>query len=391
MLLWAILTFMVALAVSGLTLTLVRRRDANRSNATATSILAAQLADVDSQLAAGALSTTEAAPLKNEIRRRVLAESREAEAIGRPLPARAFPYLAIGVAGIVALAATGLYALLGRPDLGAGAHVQAARETTANATHPDGDVSAMITQLEARMRQTPNDAEGWRMLGWSYLVTSRAADAATAYARAVALAPHNADYRSSEGEALVRAADGQVTPSALDSFRAALKEDASDPRAKYYLALYKDQTGDHDGAIADWIALIKGGPRDAPWLSDVRRFVENVARERGLDISSKLPPETPPAVSENGPSGAQVEAANRMPAADRDAMIHAMVDRLAGELKAKPRNVEGWERLMRARMVLGETAAAAAAYHDAGIAFANAPDIKTRLHNTARALGVPGV
>ena len=83
MLLWAILTFMVALAVSGLTLTLVRRRDANRSNATATSILAAQLADVDSQLAAGALSTTEAAPLKNEIRRRVLAESREAEAMGR--------------------------------------------------------------------------------------------------------------------------------------------------------------------------------------------------------------------------------------------------------------------------------------------------------------------
>ena len=80
-----------------------------------------------------------------------------------------------------------------------------------------------------------------------------------------------------------------------------------------------------------------------------------------------------------------------MPATDRDAMVHAMVDRLAGELKTNPKDVEGWERLMRARMVLGETAAAAAAYRDASMAFADAPDIKSRLRNSARALGVPGV
>jgi cytochrome c-type biogenesis protein CcmH len=393
MLLWVILTFMVALGVSGLTFALIRPRNADRSRATATSILAGQLADVDSQLAAGDLSPNEAAPLKTEIRRRILAENREPEAVAKPLPARAIPYLAIGIAGVVALAATGLYALLGRPDLAAGTLVQnqSVDSVTANAAHPGGDVSAMIGQLEARMRQAPNDPEGWRMLGWSYLVTGHAADAAAAYGRAVALAPHNADYRSSKGEALVRASGGQITPSALDSFRAALKEDPGDPRAKYYLALYKDQTGDHDGAMTDWIALIKSAPPDAPWLPDVRRFVKNVARERGLDIpAAKLAPEPSPADSKRGPSAAQVAAASRMPAAERDAMIHAMVDRLAGALKANPKDVEGWERLMRARMVLGETAAAAAAYRDARVAFANAPDIQTRLRYSARALGVPG-
>jgi cytochrome c-type biogenesis protein CcmH len=79
-----------------------------------------------------------------------------------------------------------------------------------------------------------------------------------------------------------------------------------------------------------------------------------------------------------------------MPAADRDAMIHAMVDRLAGELKANPRNVEGWERLIRARMVLGQATAAAAAYRDAMNAFANAPEVKAQLRQSARSLGVPG-
>jgi len=394
MLLWITLTFMVALGVSGLTFALIRPRNADRSRATAASILAAQLADADAQIAAGDLSRDEAAPLKTEIRRRILAENREPEAVGRPLSARAMPYLAIGIAGVVALTATGLYALLGRPDLAAGAHVQnqSAGSAAVNATHPGGgDVSAMITQLETRMRQTPNDPEGWRMLGWSYLVTGRAADAARAYGRAVALAPHNADYRSSEGEALVRASGGQITPSALDSFRTALKEDPGDPRAKYYLALYKDQTGNHEGAMKDWIALINNAPHDAPWLPDIRRFVENVARERGLDISAKLAPEPSPANSRTGPSAAEMAAASQMPATDRDAMIHAMVERLSGKLKANPKDVEGWERLMRARMVLGETAAAAAAYRDASVAFANAPEIKTRLRNSARALGVPGV
>lgn len=393
MLLWVILTFMVALGVSGLTFALVRPRDRDRSRTTATSILAAQLAEVDSQVTTGDLTPGEATPLKTEIRRRILAEAREPGTIGKPLPAKALSYLAIGIAGVVALAATGLYALLGRPDLAAGAHVLNAsiKGATANTAHPGGDVTAMIAQLEAKMRETPNDPEGWRMLGWSYLVTGRAADAAAAYRRAIALAPHNADYRSSEGEALVRASGGQVTPSALDSFRAALKEDQGDPRAKYYLALYKDQTGDHNGAMADWIALIKSAPPDAPWLSDVRRFVENVAQERGLDISARLPQEPSPADSRDGPSAAQVEAAKRMPAIDRDAMIRAMVDRLAGELKTNPKDVEGWERLMRARMVLGERAAAAAAYRDASMAFANAPDIRSRLRNSARALGVPGV
>jgi cytochrome c-type biogenesis protein CcmH len=391
MILWIVLTLMVAVAVSGLTLALMRRRDARHGRATATSILAAQLADVELQIAAGDLSSGDAGPLRNEIRRRILAEGKEPADSAKPVAAHALPWLAIGIAGVVALAATGLYAILGRPDLAAGAHVQEqpAQDTTANVTHPGGDVSAMIAKLEAKMQAAPNDPEGWRMLGWSYLSTGRAADAATAYAHAVALAPQNADYRSAEGEALVRAADGQVTPSALDAFHAALKDDPKEPRARYYLALYKDQTGDHDGAMADWIALIKSAPADAPWLPDVRRFVENAARERGLNISAKLPP-APPAAAENGPSAAQAQAANQMPAADRDAMIRAMVDRLAGELKTNPRNVDGWERLMHARMVLGETAAATAAYREAMIAFADAPDLKAKLRESARLSGVPG-
>ena len=77
MILWIVLTLMVAVAVSGLTFALARRRDAGHARATATSILAAQLADVELQIAAGDLSTGDAGPLRNEIRRRILAEGKE--------------------------------------------------------------------------------------------------------------------------------------------------------------------------------------------------------------------------------------------------------------------------------------------------------------------------
>src|SRR6202035_3867570 len=106
MILWIVLTFMVAVAVSGLTLALVLRR-AGHSRATAMSILAAQLADVELQIAAGDLSVGDAGPLRNEIRRRILAEGKEPADSAKPVAANALPWLAIGIAGVVALAATG--------------------------------------------------------------------------------------------------------------------------------------------------------------------------------------------------------------------------------------------------------------------------------------------
>ncbi|MEO8926526.1 MAG: c-type cytochrome biogenesis protein CcmI, partial [Caulobacteraceae bacterium] len=67
-----------------------------------------------------------------------------------------------------------------------------------------------------------------------------------------------------------------------------------------------------------------------------------------------------------------------------------MVDRLAARLKDQPHNAEGWVRLMRARLVLGDPAAAAGAYHAALAAFRGSPTDQTALRTSAREMGVPG-
>ena len=397
MILWIVLTVLTSLAVAGLTVPLVRRHDLGAERETNIAILKRQLGEIDAQEAAGSLTRDEAEGMRTEIKRRILAEGRVNEGAARTLDQRTVPWVAIAIAGVVALAATGLYALMGRPDLPA-AHTVAANPQEANeAGHPIADVSTMIAQLEAKLRANPNDPEDWRMLGWSYGAVGRSGDAAEAYRRAAALNPKNADYPSAEGDALVGAARGQVTPDALAAFRAALKIDPGDPRARYYMALYEDQQGQHDQAMADWIALIKSAPPGAEWVKQVRDFVERVARERHIDIADKLPPvaaqPTAPAMDQSpqaGPTPDQVASASQMPASDREAMIHTMVDRLAGELKTNPHNADGWMRLMRARMVLGETDKAAAAYHDAKVAFANSPNDLDALQKAAQSLGIPG-
>ena len=255
----------------------------------------------------------------------------------------------------------------------------------------------MIGQLQHKLEASPNDPEGWRMLGWALHEVGRFPESAAAYARADALDPANADDLSAGAESLVQAAAGQVTPEALAEFRKALAVDPADPRALYFIGVQKDQQGDHKGAIADWIALLKSAPPGAPWAEEVRTLVEKIAAEHGENISGRLPPAVAgPALQAQadgaapGPTPAEAAAAQQMSPADQQAMIREMVDGLQAKLKAQPRDADGWVRLMRAHMVLGDGRAAATDLHDAVGAYADTPPQQAALRSAARQLGVPG-
>ncbi len=392
MILWMVLTLLVALAVVGLVIPLARPRKAIDAAATPTGILADQLSELDAQAAAGTVTAEEAARLKLEIERRMLAEAKGPDAPARPLSEKSLLRLAFGLAVVVAIGATGLYAVMGKPEI-ASANATAAKAPDSAAAlpsdHPGGDIPAMIAQLQAQVARNPNDAEGWRMLGWSYFQTGQFKESADAYDKAATNAPNNPEHRSAQGESLVQAAGGQMTPAASAAFRQALKLDPNDPRARYFLAVEKDQAGDQDGAMADWIALINAAPQGAPWVGEVRRFVEDLARERGVDLTGRLKPVSG-AATPRGPSADDIAAAQKMTPDDQQQMIRGMVEGLEGRLQEQPRDAEGWIRLMRARMVLGEPAAASRALKQGRAAFADSPAEQARISEAAKGLKVPG-
>jgi cytochrome c-type biogenesis protein CcmH len=415
MTLWIILTLMAAVCAAVLTIPLVRRHEARAdARASTLAVLRDQLADVDVQLAAGTIPPADAEGLRTEIKRRMLAAGHIPEDAARPMGSRALAGVAIGLSAMVALAAGAMYATMGQPGMGGqSAPVTAAAAPAAPAeAQAAGEVAALVAGLERKMQENPSDPEGWRMLGWSYFQVSRFADAAAAYAKAVALKPDGVGYQSAYGEALVQAGNGQVTSAAADAFGKAKAQDGSDARARYFLGVLKQQQGDAEGALDDWITLLGESAGDAPWVPQLRGIIEETALSAKIDVSARLAAIVPPtsggatvaappmpglagaaasgapAGVMPGPSAEQVAGAAAMTANDRNAMITGMVEGLAAKLKANPRDEAGWLRLMRARTVLGDNAAATRARNDALAAFAGDAAAQGRIRAAATEMGI---
>jgi cytochrome c-type biogenesis protein CcmH len=97
-----------------------------------------------------------------------------------------------------------------------------------------------------------------------------------------------------------------------------------------------------------------------------------------------------PAASAPGPSAADIAAAAQMNPDQQNQMIRTRVARLADKLKQDGSDVAGWERLLRAYMVLGEHDKAQAAAADARKALAGDPDKLRRLDDVIKDLKVEG-
>ncbi|MFS0736213.1 hypothetical protein ABC347_04105 [Sphingomonas sp. 1P06PA] len=312
-----------------------------------------------------------------------------ATAAGRTLP---LGRIALALAAIIALIAVAIAVLRQRED--AAAPVAAAA--------PAGDLRTMIAALETRLKANPNDAQGWRMLAIGYFETARYGDSVNAYKRLTALTPADGSAWSALGEAMVLAGEGGVDAQAAQAFQTALRQDAKDARARYFLAVRKDMGGDHKGAVEDWIALLNDSPADAPYAESVRQITQQVASANKIDIAGRLPAAAPAAIAPPvatgsgaavasagipGPTRDQLAAASSLPPSQQDAMVKQMVDGLAAKLTANPKDPDGWIRLMRARMVLNDAPGATAAL--AAARAANPADA-AKLADAARTLGVPG-
>lgn len=147
--------------------------------------------------------------------------------------------------------------------------------------------------------------------------------------------------------------EGLVTKAAAETFDAALKLDAKNPKARYFRALTLFQEGKVDAAVGQWQAMLKDSPADAPW----RAVIESaIAGAKLRAIAPELSPQ-------------QLAAADGMSKQQRSEIIRNMVDGLAARLMRDGGDLDGWINLARARMVMGEPAMAKDALNRAGEIF----------------------
>ena len=260
----------------------------------------------------------------------------------------------------------------------------------APAAAPQGDPAQLIAGLEARLRTNPDNADGWRNLGWAFFQTERFAEAASAYQKAATLKPGDAVIWSALGEALVLAGPGTVPTDAQAAFKRALAIDAKDPRSRYFLAVADDIAGRHQQAIDGWFAILADSSPADPWYASVRQAIERVAGQNKIDVAARLAAlkpaaSTPAAAAIPGPTPEQMRAASGLAPGQQQAMVDGMVQSLAAKLQANPKNPDGWIMLMRSYSTLGRQSEARATLAKAKAAN---PQAAADLDTAARTLGI---
>jgi len=130
------------------------------------------------------------------------------------------------------------------------------------------------------------------MLAESYTTMDRFADAARAFGRARQLAPDEAYLHAAEGESIAMAAGGVVTPDARFAFDQALAIDATEPRARFYLAIGAYQEGRAEEALASLQQLEREAPPGVGWLPVVRSQIELISAELGEPVEAAASGET---------------------------------------------------------------------------------------------------
>ena len=91
-----------------------------------------------------------------------------------------------------------------------------------------------------------------------------------------------------------------------------------------------------------------------------------------------------------GPTEEQMAAAGDLSPEQKTAMIQGMVAQLAERLARDGSDLEGWLRLVRSYMVLGEKQKALAAAGDARRALAGDPEKLRRIDELVKGLGLEG-
>ena len=174
------------------------------------------------------------------------------------------------VAVLAAVAATlGLYFLLAEPGFPDQLYAERV-ETWANSTETLEPVQVAAV-LEREVRARPDDRRMLTLLGAARFQAGDAVGAASAFRRALALDPNDAQSWARLGESLVRSQDGEVGLDAEAAFREALKRDPGQLGARYFLGEAELKRGDLNAVRLLWTPLIQALDPTDPRRVDLER------------------------------------------------------------------------------------------------------------------------
>jgi cytochrome c-type biogenesis protein CcmH len=220
--------------------------------------------------------------------------SAAATAAATPEGAKPSGLLLAGLAvGVVAIAAAG-YFFIGRPP---GNQAEAEQQPMLSADgkpapHATGaeQIAAMTDKLAQRLKDKPDDVEGWSMLARSYSVLGRHADALKAYEKASNLRKDDPTLLADYADSLAVNNNSNLEGEPMKLVDRALRLDPKNLKALYLAGTYAFNKKDYTSAITFWEKLVQSGPPGNVFAQQVEPAIAEARNLAGLPPAAVAKP-----------------------------------------------------------------------------------------------------
>lgn len=279
---WILATLMTAAAAAFVLVPLLRSRAAQAPSQEAANleVLRSQRREIDADVAAGTLPAEDREQAVAELVERA-AQDLEAHETAAPAERRPWP-LAIAAGVLIPALAFGLYAALGTPQ-------GTDRAAVASEQRPDeAQIVAMVENLARKVRERPDDAQGWALLARSMAALGRFKESADAYQHLAALAPNDPQVLADYADALGMAQGRTLAGKPAELARQALKLDPAHRKALALVGTAALDEGDYAGAVGYWEKLATVLPPGSPDAPQVQEVIDEI-RKRAAAAGKSLP------------------------------------------------------------------------------------------------------
>jgi cytochrome c-type biogenesis protein CcmH len=257
-------------------------------------VLRDQLRELDADRAAGTIDAAAYESSRRELERRVTEDVQPGTALSKNLPRKNAVGLLVGLS--LPVVAVSLYFLLGNlggldPAQTAAAPKDAAHEVT------EEQIQAMVAGLAQRLKESPDDVQGWSMLARSYNALGRFGEAADAYARLVKLVPGNADMLADYADTLAMSLNKSLQGEPEKLIARALQADPKNIKALALAGSAAFERRDYPVAITQWKKIVALVPAD----SDIARSTGDSINEAQTLAAGKPSTATAPMAAAPSP------------------------------------------------------------------------------------------
>ena len=235
------------------------------------------------------------------------------------------------------------------------------------------DIGEMIISLEAKLKQDPDNIQGWNMLGRSYMVIKRYTDAVSAYKKAIDLKKSNSkfskenivDLEINYVEALMQTGEQENYLKSEVVLSALLTVNPDNGDALWFKGFIDYETGDKASAVKQWNHLMTILPAGSEQANIVNTYLQRVVDElnQGLPADQQVSTaqakvQTKPQSAAKGPAPGQQMTGSK----EENAFIASMISRVEARVKENPDDIASWKRLGKSYSVLGRMTDSANAY-----------------------------